>query len=225
MNTSTNNEDVPLEPAKIGGAFADGLTLVRLALTPIIMVIIVIGWPENRMAILASALFLIAALTDIFDDYFGGTENSVNRQFGWFDDIADTILVLGTLAAMLFVVYKQGLFGWAFGVPAIAIILREVVVGLVKGYDLTKTGWPETRFGTLKNGVIMLATCLLLASPWLTSWIDSFRVTDENVMQVYGTNSAYVWMTGQILLWAGAVLSLFTGFQLLTQKKSLTNDK
>jgi len=224
MNTSTNNEDTQTQPAKIGGAFADGLTLVRLVLTPIIMAVIILGWPENRMAILASALFLIAALTDIFDDYFGGSQNSINRQFGWFDDIADLILVLGTLAAMLFVVYKQGLFGWAFAIPAIVIILREIIVGLVKGYDLTKTGWPETRLGTLKNGLIMFATCLLLASPWLTSWIDSFRVTEENILQVYGSNSAYVWMAGQVLLWVGAVLSLFTGFQLLTQKKSLSND-
>jgi len=225
MNTSTNNKNVQNGQVQIGGAFADGLTLVRLILTPIIMTIIIIGWPKNGLAILASALFLIAALTDIFDDYFGGNENSAARQFGWFDDIADTILVLGTLAAMLFVVYKQGILGWAFAVPAIAIIVREVIVGLVKGYDLTKTGWPETRLGTAKNALIMFATCLLLASPWLTSWIDSFRITDENVMEIYGTNSAYVWMTGQVILWAGAALSLVTGFQLLTQKKPLTHDE
>lgn len=224
MNTSTNNEDLHQTPDKIGGAFADGLTLVRLILTPIIMAIIILGWPENRMAVLASALFLIAALTDIFDDYFGGAENSVNRQFGWFDDIADTILVLGTLAAMLFVTYKQGLLGWAFAVPAFAIIARELIVGLVKGYDLTKTGWPETRLGTLKNGLIMFATCLLLASPWLTTWIDSFRAAEDNIMQVYGTNSAYIWITGQVVLWVGAALSVFTGFQLITQKKTPLND-
>ena len=88
MNTSTNNDN-----SSPGGAFADGLTLVRFLLTPIVMLVILNGWPSNQMAIMASILFVIAAFTDIFDDLTGGAETARGRKLGWFDDIADTCLL------------------------------------------------------------------------------------------------------------------------------------
>jgi len=219
MNTSTNETNV-----KIGGAFADGLTLVRVVLTPIVMIIIIMGWPNTSWAIFASVLFLIAALTDIFDDMTGGSETSKARQFGWFDDIADTVLVVGTLAALIYAYYKMGALSWVFAVPALLIIFRDILIGLFKGFELSKNGWPETRFGTIKNGIIMLAVCLLLGAPWLQVWIDSFRISPENIEQVYGVPTPLVWYAGLLFLWVGATLSLFTGFLLFTDKASAAND-
>lgn len=219
MNTSTNETDV-----KIGGAFADGLTLARAVLTPIVMVIVIMGWPETQWAVLASVLFIIAALTDIFDDLTGGSETSKARQFGWFDDIADTVLVVGTLIALLVAYNKIGSLTWLFAVPALIIILRDVAIGLFKGFELSKNGWPETRFGTIKNAIIMLAVCLLLGAPWLQTWIDSFRVTPDNIQQVYGAPTPLIWYAGLTLLWIGALLSLITGYLLFTRKNSAAND-
>lgn len=206
-----------------GGAIADALTFVRLLLTPIIMFVIIKGWPNLDMAVLASFLFVIAAATDFFDDYFGGTENAPHRKFGWFDDIADIVLVVGVLAAMLIVTHRSGVLAWTFAIPAIVIIAREVIVGLVKGYEMTKTGWPETRFGAIKNGLVMLGTCLLVASPWLTNWIDSVLAKGDKVMDVYNSASPYVWLIGEGILWFAAIVSLVTGFKLLTTK-AVAND-
>ena len=97
MTISTNKTGETSSTAT-GGALADALTLIRLVLTPIIMMVIIKGWPNLDMAVLASVLFIVAALTDFFDDYFGGTEMAVHRKFGWFDDIADILLVIGTLS-------------------------------------------------------------------------------------------------------------------------------
>ena len=201
-----------------GGAFADGLTLMRFLLSPIIMLVIIQGWPNLSMAILASALFIIAAITDFFDDYFGGTEMAVYRKFGWFDDIADITLVVSTLTAMLIVTHKSGLLAWTFLVPAGVIILREALVGVVKGYEMTKTGWPETRYGDLKNGLVMLGTCILLASPWLTTWIERSLAGPDNVMEIYGSTSPYVWLIGEAILWCAAIVSVATGFKILSTK-------
>jgi phosphatidylglycerophosphate synthase len=169
------------------------------------------------MALLASFLLIIAAFTDFFDDYFGGTENAPNRKFGWFDDIADIVLVIGTLIAMLYVTYKGGVLGWMFAVPAGIIIAREVLVGLLKGYDMTKSGWPETKYGSIKNGLVMLGTCLLVASPWITSWIDKALTNGDNV-EALVTASPQVWMIGQGVLWFAALVSLITGLKILTTK-------
>lgn len=222
MTISTNKTGETGSTAT-GGALADALTLIRLVLTPIIMMVIIKGWPNLDMAVLASVLFIVAALTDFFDDYFGGTEMAVHRKFGWFDDIADILLVIGTLAAMLYVTHKNGLLAWTFAIPAGVIIAREVLVGLVKGYEMTKTGWPETKFGDLKNGLVMLGTCLLVASPWLTTWIDRAIAGPDNAMEVYGSTSPYVWLIGEGILWFAAIVSVLTGFKLLTTK-TVAND-
>ncbi len=207
-----------------GGAVADALTFVRLALTPIIMFVIIKGWPGLDMAVLASVLFVIAAATDVFDDYFGGTENAPHRKFGWFDDIADIVLVVGTLAAMLYVTHKSGVLAWTFAVPAGVIILREIIVGLAKGYEMTKSGWPETKFGSIKNGLVMLATCTLLATPWITNWVEAFMASRKGAMEVYNSASPHIWMIGEGILWFAALVSLVTGFMLLTTKAGAAND-
>ncbi len=216
--TISTNKTGETSSTPTGGAFADALTVIRLVLTPVIMMVIIKGWPNLDMAVLASTLFIVAALTDFFDDYFGGTEMATHRKFGWFDDIADIFLVLGTLAAMLYVTHKNGLLAWTFAIPAGVIIAREIVVGLVKGYEMTKTGWPETRFGDLKNGLVMLGTCLLVASPWLTTWIDRFLAGGDKAMEVYGSTSPYVWLIGEGILWFAAIVSIITGYKLLTAK-------
>jgi len=83
MTTSTPNEPSQDEsgPNETGGMIADGLTVIRALITPIIMVIIVKGWPLPGYALLASIVFIGAALTDIFDDYFGGAETAIHRKF------------------------------------------------------------------------------------------------------------------------------------------------
>lgn len=199
----------------VRGAFADGLTLIRLVLTPVVMAIIIMGWPALNAALLATFLLIIAALTDIWDDIIGGSERSAARQFGWFDDIADIVLIIGTLIALLFVVWQNGVLGWAFAVPALLLIGREITVGLLKGYEFSKFGWPTTKWGWLKNTLTIFAVCILLSSPWLTAWIDMQRIDDGNVVEIFNTTSPHVWIAGQCLLWIAAIISIFTGFAIL----------
>lgn len=211
------------ESTKSGGAIADALTLVRLILTPVIMFVIIKGWPNLDMAVLATVLLIIAAATDFFDDYFGGTENAPHRKFGWFDDIADIILMTGVLIALLYVTHKAGVLGWMFAVPAGIIIGREVLVGLVKGYDMMKSGWPETKYGAIKNGLVTLGTCLLVASPWITNAVDKM-LSGKDSVEALITTSPQVWMIGQGILWFAAIVSVLTGFKILTTKAAAAND-
>ena len=237
--------DTPPETPAIGnvrGAFADGLTLLRALLTPAIMVTIIIGWSATRdpsigvdvgeevfgrmlaASFLATVLFGIAALTDILDNMIGGEETSVYRRFGWFDDIADIILVVGTLIALLWATSQAGALGLGLAVPALIVIGREVLVGLVKGYTLMRTGWPQTAWGTAKNALAMLSTLLLVSAPWLTGVVDGMRFTGENAYAVYAEPSNLVWNIGLIGLWVTAILSVVTGVMLLARNTSAVTD-
>ena len=221
--TISTNKTGETDSTQSGGAVADALTLVRLILTPVIMFIIIKGWPDLNLAVLATVLLIVAAATDFFDDYFGGTENAPNRKFGWFDDIADIVLVVGVLGALLHVTHKGGVLHWLFAIPAGVIIAREILVGLVKGYDMTKSGWPETKYGSIKNGLAMLGACLLVASPWMTTWVDSALSGKDNVDALV-SSSPHIWMIGQGVLWFAALVSLVTGFKALTTKAGPANE-
>ncbi|RKQ71250.1 phosphatidylglycerophosphate synthase [Litorimonas taeanensis] len=204
-----------ITPKQAGGAFADGLTLIRLLTTPVIMALIYFYWPETKMAVLISVLFIIAALTDIFDDYFGGSSRSVNRKFGWVDDAADTTLVVGTLIALLVVIYQEGILAWPFALPAGIIIIREIVIGLTRGFEISRLGWNDSKLGNAKSGLSMLAVCILVASPWLTQAIDKYRAGADNAMDVFNAASPWVWGTGQAVLWVAALLSVISAINIL----------
>lgn len=219
MNISTN------ETKKAGGAFADGLTLIRALLVPVIMFVIIgMGWPGNLQAsLLACILFAIAAATDIFDDMSGGTEDAPHRTLGWFDDIADQLLIWGTLLSMTFVIAKAGVLGWAFAIPAGIILLRDALVAALKGNSLRKQGWPETRFSNLKTALTFVAVAILLASPWLTSILQNMEGSGDPV-KVWGSNAPMIWFIGQTLLWLAALFSIYTGIKILTGKAGAAND-
>ena len=108
----------PLSPEETGGAFADALTLLRIILTPAIMALIVWRWPDVQISILATALLIIAAVTDILDDIFGGSARNAVRRYGYLDDAADTILMVGVLIAIGFVLWQNDILGWGFALPA-----------------------------------------------------------------------------------------------------------
>ena len=232
MTTSTNKNS---ELAQSGGAFADGLTIIRLLMTPLIMFVIYKAWsgqpgdPEGfislnlSLVLLASILFAIAAITDVLDDYVGGSSQSLERKFGWYDDIADSVLVSGTLVALMWVIHKAGLLHWTFAVPACVLIARDVFLAITKGYEMSKFGFNETKLGDIKSVIAMLATCLLVAAPWLSNIVDGMRggAEADNVMKVYDSASPLVWNIGLLALWIAAILAIITAVKFFAKAETV----
>jgi len=160
------------------------------------------------------------ALTDIFDDYIGGVESSDLRKYGWMDDIADTILIIGTLLALSYVLFRSEILAWPFLVPAAILVLRELIVGIFKGFELVRYGMPNSRLSNAKVGLSMLAICLLVASPWLTQFVDLLRADHQDPMDVYNSASPWVWILGQIILWIAAILSILSAVRIFKTKLS-----
>lgn len=214
-----------------GGAFADALTCLRIMIMPLVAFLIWKGWQpvadggiDLGLTLLASTLFAIGALTDVFDDFLGGNERSVHRRFGFLDDIADTVLVVGTLSALLFVVHRAGIMSWVFLLPAAILIGREVIVGLFKGFELSRYYIPDSLLTNLKSGLSMLATCLLLASPWLQVWLDRILAGEDKVAEVFVTSSPTIWIVGQVILWGAAIISIVTAVGLFRTDFTAAND-
>lgn len=227
MTTSaTKNDNDDITPPSTNGALADGLTLVRALLTPLIMFVLIKAWsptPDDPMGyislnlslvLLASILFAIAAATDILDDAIGGNEHNKNRLLGWFDDGADTILISGTLAALMWVTFNAGFLHWSFFVPAAVLIGIGILVAVFK------SGAQETKLDDLKSALAMLGTCILVAAPWLSSFTDTLRMgtTAEDITKLYDSASPFAWTAGTVVLWVAAALSLVAAFKLFNRK-------
>ena len=98
---------------------ANRLTMVRIALIPVFMAVLYIGFPGSNYV--AMAIFIAAGLTDIADGYIARSRGIVT-DFGTFTDpLADKILVV---AALLWFVEKGDMPGWA----ALIVIIREFCV-------------------------------------------------------------------------------------------------
>ena len=95
---------------------ANKLTMFRVALIPVFMAVLYIGFTGSNYV--AMAVFIIAGLTDIADGYIARSRGQVT-DFGKFTDpLADKILVV---SAMLWFVEKGDMPAWA----ALIVIIRE----------------------------------------------------------------------------------------------------
>ena len=98
---------------------ANKLTMVRVALIPVYLIVLYIGFRGSN--IVAMAIFIIASLTDFADGYIARSR-SQETDFGKFTDpLADKILVV---SAMLWFVETGTLPGWV----ALIVIIREFMV-------------------------------------------------------------------------------------------------
>ena len=221
-----------------GAALADGLTLVRLILGPLVAIIIIYGlrymktgegmpdlpYRDFGFAVLATVLFALGALTDLLDDMLGGAQKAGGRMFGWFDDAADAVLIGAALLALVYTSQKAGVLSPALLTLTILYVGRDILVGILKGFDFSKTGVPHSKLGDYKNALAMLGTSLLIAAPWLGTIIERLRAsTTDNLAEAWMTSGNIVTNLGLVSLGLAVILSLITAFDYFT-KTPAAND-
>lgn len=109
-------------PARIGSP-ANLLGIARIAATPVVIALLLIGTPG--LGIVAVVLFLLAALTDFFDGWVARARGEVSPLGVFMDLTADKVLVGGVLVAMV----EVGLLPtWIVA----TIVVRELVIAGVR---------------------------------------------------------------------------------------------
>lgn len=99
---------------------ANKLTLIRIFLIPIFLIFIAVNSiPYGKL--IATAVFVIAALTDKLDGYIARSRNQITRFGKFMDPLADKLLVT---AALISLVEFQLIPTWV----AMIIIAREFAV-------------------------------------------------------------------------------------------------
>ncbi len=140
---------------------------------------------------LALAIFIAAGITDILDGYFArslGQQSSFGRML---DPIADKLLVASCL---LMLAADETIRGWSLW-AAIVILCREILVSGLREYLAElRVSVPVTRLAKWKTTVQLVAIGFLLAG----------EAGDAVI--------AGVTLTGLVLLWISAIVTLYTGY-------------
>jgi len=169
------------------------LTISRILAIPVMVLMVAIQAPWADMA--ACVVFAAAGITDYFDGKIA-RDRQITSDFGrMLDPIADKLLVGAAL--MLLAGYDRlGEFGL---LPAIVILLREILVSGLREYLAgLRVGLPVTKLAKWKTGFQMGALGTLLAG--------------DTGAAVIGLGFLPVDLIGELMLWTAAGLTLVTGW-------------
>ncbi|MGD9489537.1 MAG: CDP-diacylglycerol--glycerol-3-phosphate 3-phosphatidyltransferase [Calditrichaceae bacterium] len=103
------------------------LTIIRIILTPVFLYFII--QPDQSLILLASLIFMFAALTDWYDGYIARRLNLTSRWGQFMDPFADKILVSTALGAFAYLNY---IYWWM----VIVIVFRDFLITFLRSYAL-----------------------------------------------------------------------------------------
>lgn len=149
---------------------------------------------ENWTRWAALGVYTAAGVTDFFDGYLARAWQQQSPIGRMLDPIADKLLVAATL---LVLVANQTLVGWTIW-AAIIILCREILVsGLREHLAELKVRLPVSAIAKWKTAAQLVALGFLIAGP-------AGEVVLPGTVKI-----------GASLLWAAAILTLYTGFDYL----------
>ncbi len=173
------------------------LTLSRIAAIPVLVILVLLHRPDADLG--AALVFALAGVTDWFDGHLARSRAQMSDLGRMLDPIADKLLV----GASLMVLAGAARLPLAALLPAIVILLREILVSGLREYlGGLRIGLPVTRLAKWKTAAQMAALGLLLAGD------DGARIA--------GLAFLHVGHLGAIMLWLAALLTLITGWDYLT---------
>ncbi|OUS11996.1 CDP-diacylglycerol--glycerol-3-phosphate 3-phosphatidyltransferase [Gammaproteobacteria bacterium 53_120_T64] len=135
------------------------LTLLRVALIPLLVVVFYLPWDARYLA--SGAIFAFAALTDLLDGYLARKLNQETPFGAFLDPVADKLIV-----AVALIILLERNPSLAFAIPVIVIISREIVISALREWMAEigdRTSVAVSNIGKIKTALQMIAIIVLLA--------------------------------------------------------------
>ena len=138
---------------------ASKITLARVALIPVFMAVLLLGYNWAALVV-----FAVASLTDFVDGYIARHYNQTSDFGKFLDPLADKLLVT---AAMLIFVQWGRMPAWT----VMVVLAREFAVSGLRmvaatGGKVLAAGWS----GKIKTFSTMVGLCVMMAFPVV--WLD-----------------------------------------------------
>ena len=138
------------------------LSLLRIALIPVLIVVFLL--PYKSAPAWATAIFVVAAITDWLDGYLARKWDQASAFGAFIDPVADKLIVAVALVLILFKTNE-----WYILLPVVIIIGREITVSALREWMAelgSRSAIKVSYVGKLKTAFQMLSiACLLYHSP------------------------------------------------------------
>ena len=133
---------------------ANGLSLLRVVLTPVLLLLLL--WQPPEWFVGAAVVFSFAVLTDVLDGFFARRRDAVSKLGVFIDLVADKILTTSVLVAFV----DLGILPtW----PVVVILVREfVITGLRTVAAAEGVVIPAAVWGKQKTAVTNVAILALI---------------------------------------------------------------
>lgn len=134
------------------------LTMFRIVLVAVLVV--AFYWSSPWSYLLSTAIFGLAALTDLFDGYLARKLDQSTPLGAFLDPVADKLMVAVALGLLI-----ERFHEWYFTLPALVIIGREIVISALREWmaELGKrTSVAVSNIGKIKTTMQMIAILLFL---------------------------------------------------------------
>ena len=163
------------------------LTWARIAAIPLIIGVYYLHWPMATKNLVATALFVLFALTDWLDGYLARKLNQTSAFGAFLDPVADKFLICASLLVLL----EEGRVG---ALVALIIIGREIAISALREW-MAHIGASRSvavhMLGKLKTVSQMVAIPFLLYDGGLFGFIDT---------RLWGT--ALIWIATVLTVWS-----------------------
>jgi CDP-diacylglycerol--glycerol-3-phosphate 3-phosphatidyltransferase len=145
------------------------LTVVRILLVPVLVVALLAKTGGGDL--LAAIVFAIASVTDAVDGYLARSRNWVTTFGKLMDPIADKLLIVGALVALVSLSRLQAWVAMVIIAREFAVTVLRVAVGAQQGVVIS-----ANLFGKLKTAcqVAMVLALIIVGRPvpaWLTALV------------------------------------------------------
>ncbi len=190
------------------------LTVLRIVLAPLFLLLAVWDFPFHTAA--ALAVFVLAALTDMWDGKIARARGLITNFGKFLDPLADKML---TTAAFLLFLQNGAMSVWAL----MLVLTREFMVTSVRliaakdGKVIAASLWGKTK--TVAQFVAIIYE--LLALEW-ASWQTGLLAGAALPAEAF----AIPLLVGEILLWISVALTVIAGVDYVWQyREYFLNDK
>lgn len=202
---------------------ANKLTMLRIAIVPVLMLFMYLN--NFWMRIFALLLFILAAITDIYDGYFARKYKTITSLGIFLDPLADKLLM--SAAFISFVGLKE------LRIPAwmvILIITREfIITGLRTLAASQNISIPAKKSGKLKttSQIVTVITLMLVLIVNAALWRYYRIVPTELLFSMETSKYLLGWMLVKMPFWLMLITTIFTvvsGVSYLKQHKALLKE-
>lgn len=171
------------------------LTVLRMIMIPFCMAAIIYPiFPGDIIwRLVAAALFGLTALTDMLDGKIARKYNLITDFGKFLDPLADKLLIIGTMLAILVRFLDDTLFCRIFVWAALIVILREIAVTSLRMIAANKSGTVIAAAWLGKVKTVTQMVCML------TILLEGLLPFETYMIPSYITTAAMVVMT----LWSG----------------------